>query len=190
MQERFEKRQAALRTATVEFSQTLSLAGLRNPAVSRGHIFYASPGKLHVEYDTPAGDFVLLPGDGRLITRKGKRTTVVQVLDRMDDRTRRSLTLLLSLFEGKMPTGLTAARVEARREGENRVVVTMSRSDAATPAVADGVERIETTLTTPALDPVAVSIRLVGGTEMRYDFGRIERNATLAPDAFAPPSPP
>ena len=52
------------------------------------------------------------------------------------------------------------------------------------------VERIETTLTTPALDPVAVSIRLVGGAEMRYEFGRIERNATLTSDAFAAPSPP
>ena len=128
---------------------------------------------------------MLLPGDGTLVTRKPGRASTVRALDRLDDRTRRSLTLLLSLFEGKLPAGFSSARVEARREGENRVVVTMTRE-----VSSDGVEKIDTTLAWPALDPLAVSIRLAGGAEMRYEFGRAERNATLAADAFAPPLPP
>jgi hypothetical protein len=107
----------------------------------------------------------------------------------MDTRTRRSLTLLLSLFEGKLPAGYASARIEARHDGENRIVVTMSPGETAGAPV-DGVERIETTIQLPALDPAAVSIRLAGGAEMRYDFGRVERQAKLAPDAFSvPPSP-
>ncbi len=185
MQERFEKRQAALRSATVEFSQTLSLAGLRNPAVSRGRIFYAAPGRLRIEYARPAGELLLLPGDGTLVTRKPGRASIARALDRLDDRTRRSLTLLLSLFEGKLPAGYAATQLQALREGENRVVVTMTRD-----AASDGAEKIETTLAWPALDPLAVSIRLAGGAEMRYEFGRTERNVTLAADAFAPPLTP
>lgn len=184
LQERFEKRQASLRSASVEFSQTLSLAGLRNPAVSHGRIFYATPGRLRIEYERPAGELVLLPGDGTLVTRKPGRASTVRALDRLDDRTRRSLSLLLSLFEGKLPAGFGSARVEARREGDNRVVVTMTREPAS-----EGAEKIDTTLAWPALDPVAVGIRLAGGAEMRYEFGRTERNATLGADAFNPPPP-
>ncbi len=86
LQEQFERHQSSLRTALVEFSQTLSLAGLRNPAVSRGRILYAAPGRLLVEYQRPPGDFVLLPGDGTLISRKGRRPPVAQRLERMDVR--------------------------------------------------------------------------------------------------------
>lgn len=189
LQEQFEKRQSSLQMASVDFSQTLSLAGLRRPAVSRGRILYASRGRLLIEYQQPAGDFVLLPGDGTLVSRKGNRPIVAQKLEQMDGRTRRGLTLLLSLFEGKLPVGITHPRFEARREGEHRVIVTMT-PQASAGAPADGVERIETTLVLPALDPAAVSIRLAGGAEMRYDFGQIERRAKLSPDAFsAPPSP-
>ncbi len=190
LQERFEKRQASLRSATVEFSQTLSLAGLRNPAVSRGRIFYATPGRLRIEYERPAGELLLLPGDGTLVTRKAGRASAVRALDRLDERTRRNLTLLLSLFEGKLPAGFAAARLEARREGDDRVVVTMTREPANGSATADAAERVDTTLAWPLLDPLAVSIRLAGGAGMRYDFGRTERNATLTADAFTPPLPP
>lgn len=180
-----------MRSASVEFSQSLSLAGLRNPAVSRGRIFYAAPGRLRIDYERPAGELLLLPGNGTLVTRKAGRASAARALDRLDERTRRSLLLLLSLFEGKLPAGFAATRVEARREGESRVVVTMTRDPGADSAAAsDGAERIDTTLAWPSLDPLAVNIRVSGGAEMRYEFGRTERNATLAADAFAPPPPP
>ena len=189
LREQFEKRQSSLQMASVDFSQTLSLAGLRRPAVSRGRILYASRGRLLIEYQQPPGDFILLPGDGTLVSRKGGRPIVAQKLDQMDVRARRGLTLLLSLFEGKLPVGFTHPRFEARREGEHRVIVTMTPEASAAGPV-DGVERIETTLVLPTLDPAAVSIRLAGGAEMRYDFGQIERRAKLSPDAFSvPPSP-
>ncbi len=178
-----------MRSATVEFSQTLSLAGLRNPAVSRGRILYANPGRLRIDYERPAGELVLLPGDGTLVTRKPGRASAVRALDRLDERTRRSLTLLLSLFEGKLPAGFASARVEAHREGANRVVVTMTRNPGSESAVSEGAARIDTTFAWPVLDPLAVNIRLAGGAEMRYEFGRTERNATLGADAFNPPPP-
>lgn len=165
----------------------MSLAGLRNPAVSQGRILYASPDRLRIEYQRPAGELVLLPGNGTLVTRKPGRAVSTRAFERLDERTRRSLSLLLSLFVGKLPAGFSPAKTEARRTGEHRVIVTMLRETASPSAGAEGVDKMDTTLTWPNLDPVAVSIRLVGGAEMRYEFGQIERDISLASDAFAPP---
>ena len=98
--------------------------------MSQGRILYASPERLRIEYQRPAGELVLLPGDGTLVTRKPGRPTTSRSIDRLDERTRRSLGLLLSLFEGKLPAGFPLAKIEARRAGGNRVIVTMYRESA------------------------------------------------------------
>jgi len=190
MQERFEKHQAAIRSASVGFTQILSLAGLRNPAVSQGRILYAAPERLRIEYQRPAGELVLLPGDGTLVTRKPGRPDTSRAIDRLDERTRRSVSLLLSLFEGKLPAGFPVAKIEARRTSGNRVIVTMYRESTSPTATSDGFDKVDTTLALPGLDPVAVSIRLAGTSEIRYEFGPIERNVSLPSDAFAPPTQP
>ncbi len=188
LQQRFEKRQAALRSAAVEFSQSLRLPGMRNPALSRGRIAYAAPGRLRVEYELPAGELLLLPGDGTLVTRKPGRAPVLRKLERLDERTQRSLLLLLSLFEGRLPPGFADARVAAQRVGDDRVVLKLSRAGDAAEG-GDG-ESIETTLTWPALDVSIVSVQVANGVAIKYEFSRLERNANLPVDTFAPPASP
>ena len=174
---RFEQRQAQGRTAGVPFTQRLRMPGMRNPATSRGRILFAAPNRIRLDYDQPAGDLLLLPGDGTLVLRKGSRPASVKPLARLDARTQRNLELLLSLFTGRLPEAAAGNRLSARREGARLTFAIVG---------GDG-ESVETLLTWPTLDPVAVRVTLPGGGEIHYEFAAVDRRPNLPADAFAAP---
>ncbi len=182
---RFAERQQRSRTVTLEFTQTLRLAGMRQPLVSRGRIFYARPGRLRVEYEIPAGDLLLLPGDGTAVIRKGTGRAVER---RLDDAAGSSpeLALLLGLFEGRLSPAAAGLRLEPKPPSGDRLVVALTR-DPARPAPRGGIESIETILSWPALDPLGVSVRFARGGEVVYEFNNLKRDGVLPAEAFAKP---
>src|SRR4051812_36917792 len=73
LRDRFEKRQKETRTWTANFSQALSMPGLKAPVLSEGTIRFRAPDGLRIDFSKPAGEYVLVIGDRLFIQKVGKK---------------------------------------------------------------------------------------------------------------------
>ena len=53
LQKRFFAARQKTRTLEAAFTQTISVPGLENPAISRGQLFYRAPDELRIFYQVP-----------------------------------------------------------------------------------------------------------------------------------------
>jgi outer membrane lipoprotein carrier protein len=176
----FQETQQATRTLRAEFTSDLKLERLSQSVSSKGVLYYQAPDKVRMEYDEPAGEWVVLSGR-KLALKKTNRG--IQSFD-LDGRPRaqEGLQSLLALVGQGTESWDRTHEVSMFREknGTRVVLVPKTREDPRQP------ERIEVLLRDDA-SLEEIRIRFPGGNGLTYRLERPQRNHPLEAALFEIP---
>lgn len=174
---RFVENQRALRTFRATFEQTVSLAGLRNPAVSQGTFSYRAPDAVRIDYTRPAGDFFLLTGDQFFVARKGGGPRKFSA----EDPSARMVVALRRVMQGRPDRDEKMTDSVRLEKGEYLVTLTPREPSRELP------EKIENRIDARTLMLKSMTIQLPGGSRMEFSFSDWERNAKVDAALFEKP---
>ena len=180
LRERFETRQRETRTWACAFTQTQSMAGMRQPIVSTGTLSYRAPELLRLEFAQPAGEFTLVVGDQLFIQKVGKKVAVKSLTGDISGKPYLSL---LGLLRGKPAEDEKFFTPEITREDDHYTIVLTRKADASSRLP----KRITNTIDAESLEVREVLVELPGGT-LSYRFSEPARNRPMDAARFAVPS--
>ena len=169
---RFEARQRETRTWSAEFSQTLTMPGMRAPVVSTGTIRYRAPDALRTDFTKPAGEWVLAVGDRLFLQKPGKRVAEKSL---REDSAGKPILALLGLVQGRPPEGEQHYEARVTPE-EGSFVIVLTRKPGASNRLP---ARITNVLSEARLEIREVLVELPNGGSLRYAFRNLERNRGL-----------
>jgi outer membrane lipoprotein-sorting protein len=173
----FAEAQRTLCTFRANFEQTVSLLGLRNPAVSKGAFFYRAPDDVRIDYSQPDGDFLLLRGGNFLVSKGGEAPRRYPE----SDRSARVLVALRKVMGGRPDAGAGMVR-KIRREGDEYVVSLTPQTPSR-----DMPEKIENRIDAGSFLLKRMTVTLPRGTSMEFNFSDPERNVKLDKALFQEP---
>ncbi len=179
LRERFETRQRETRTWACAFTQTVSMAGMRQPIVSTGTLSYRAP-ELLLEFTQPAGEFNLVVGDQLFIQKAGKKVAVKSLTN---DIAGKPYLSLLGLLRGKPAEDEKFFTPEITREDDHYTIVLTRKATASSRLP----KRITNTIDADSLEVREVLVELPGGT-LSYRFSEPARNRPMDAARFAVPS--
>jgi outer membrane lipoprotein-sorting protein len=177
LRKRFESFQKGTRFWSAHFSQTLTVPGLKTPIVSEGKIWFRSPDSLRIDFEIPAGEWMLTRGDV-LVVRKPGKTPSEKPLN--SSPAGKPLLGLISLLNGQPVQEADWFHPEVSREGESFHIELVRKEGASSQLP----KRISNIVKANSLDVQQVTIHLPNGGSLSYQFEGVERNRTIDPSLF------
>lgn len=177
---RFETRQRDTKTWTADFTQTLTMPGLRASVASEGTFTFRAPDSLRIEFTKPAGELVLILGDSFFLRKPGKRVVEKSM---STDNAGKPFQALLSLMQGRPPENEEQFEPRVTQE-DDRYVITLTKKPTATGKLP---KRITNIVAKDTLDVREVFVELPAGGSLRYEFSNTARNRGVDTKLFAVP---
>ncbi len=179
---RFEARQRETRTWSAGFVQTLTMRGMRTPVVSEGTITYRAPDSLRIDFQRPAGEFVLAVGDRLFIQKAGKKLVEKSL---SNDTAGKPIQSLLGLLQGR-PVEAAEDQYETQVSDENGtyLIVLTKKQDAG-----GRLPRRITNVVSNDLSIREVRVEMPKEGSLVYSFREAVRNRGVEAEAFSLPIP-
>ena len=180
LRKRFDLHQQGTRFWTADFTQTLSAPGLKTPIVSEGKIRYRAPDALRIDFEKPAGDFMLALG-ADLFLQKSNKGIVRRSIH--TDTVGKPRLGLLGMLRGRPTEEAELFDFQVARAGAVYEVELTKKPG----APAHMPRRILNSIAVDSLDVMDVTIVLPNGGSLSYAFRSSVRNRPLATSYFEPP---
>jgi len=171
---------ASVDTLAGDFTQKSRVKLFKQELTAKGRFYFKKPRQIRWEYTTPDPSVMILDGNKATLSTPG---SAPQVFDLDKDATMRAIFDQLLVWLG--PGSLAAARGDYDLETAGTAAAPLLRliPKQASP-IAKAFTRIEL-----RLDPKSWLMRSIllvekNGDEKEIDFGRLQRNVKLPPDAF------
>lgn len=177
---RFETRQRGSRSWSADFTQTLTMPGLRASIDSEGTFTFRAPDALRIEFTKPAGELVLILGDRLFLQKPGKRAVEKSLTG---DSAGKPFQALLSLMQGRPPENEAQFDPRVTQE-DDRYVIELTKKPDATGRLP---KRITNIVSAETLDVREVLVELPNGGSLRYVFRDPARNRPVDARLFALP---
>lgn len=177
---RFETRQRGSRSWSADFTQTLTMPGLRASIDSEGTFTFRAPDALRIEFTKPAGELVLILGDRLFLQKPGKRAVEKSLTG---DNAGKPFQALLSLMQGRPPENEAQFDPRVTQE-DDRYVIELTKKPDATGRLP---KRITNIVSAETLDVREVLVELPNGGSLRYVFRDPARNRPVDARLFALP---
>lgn len=180
LRQQFLQRQQETKTWSAEFTQTLTMPGLREPVVSKGTLAYRIPGQLTIDYAQPRGESVLVIGDQVYIKKPGADTDIKSL---SQDWEGKPFQMLLGFLSGQPQVEEKHYRAEVTRQPRHLVVELIRQGDES----AELPKRIANRIDSRTLEIDSVHVDLPNGGSLGYHFTFVTRNRPVDGARFQPP---
>jgi len=180
LRKRFEVHQQGTRFWSADFTQTLTAPGLKEPIVSEGKIRYRAPDALRIDFEKPAGDFMLALGVD-LFVQKSRRGIVRKSIQ--TDTVGKPLLGLLGMLRGRPTEEAGMFEFQVTRTGEVYEIELSKKPG----APAHLPKRIINSIAVETLEIREVTIVLSNGGVLGYAFRTSSRNRPLEMSFFESP---
>ncbi len=177
LRKRFEAFQKGTRFWSARFSQSLTVPGLKTPILSEGRIRFRAPDGLRIDFENPAGEWMLANGETLLVQKPGRKLVEKSLLN---DPAGKPLQGLISLLRGGEAEEAAWFSAEVSREGDLFRIELVRREG----APSHFPKSIVNLLKAESLEVREVSILLPNGARLSYMFEAVERNRPIAPSFF------
>jgi outer membrane lipoprotein-sorting protein len=177
LRKRFESFQKATRFWSARFSQSLSVPGLKQPILSEGRIRFRAPDGLRIDFENPAGEWMLATGE-RLFWQKPGKKRVEKSL--VNDPAGKPIQGLISLLRGVPGSEAEWFTPEISRDGDLFRIELVRKEG----APSHFPKSIVNTLKADSLEVKQVNIQLPNGAQIIYVFEAVERNRPIDPTFF------
>lgn len=180
LRKRFETQQQETRFWTADFTQTLTVPGLKTPIVSEGKIRYRAPDSLRIDFEKPSGDFLLALGPD-LYVQKSDRGLVRKTIQA--DTVGKPLLGLLGMLRGRPTEDAERFDIQAVLEGDAFEIELVKKQG----APAQLPKKIINSIAVNSLVVRNVTVVLPNGGTLAYAFRSSTRNRPVAASFFEPP---
>ncbi|MEI7774661.1 MAG: outer membrane lipoprotein carrier protein LolA [Verrucomicrobiota bacterium] len=180
LRKRFEAHQQGTRFWSADFTQTLSAPGLKAPIVSEGRIFYHAPDALRIDFEKPAGDFMLALGSA-LFVQKSNKGVVRKSIE--TDTVGKPLLGLLGMLRGRPTEEAEQFNFQVSRQADVYEIELTKKQG----APAHMPKKILNSIVVDTLEVKNVTVILPNGAALNYAFRSSVRNRPLAASFFEPP---
>jgi outer membrane lipoprotein-sorting protein len=180
LRKRFETQQQETRFWTADFTQTLTVPGLKTPIVSEGKIRYRAPDSLRIDFEKPSGDFLLALGSD-LYVQKSERGLVRKTIQA--DTVGKPLLGLLGMLRGRPTEDAERFDIQAVLEGDAFEIELVKKQG----APAQLPKKIINSIAVHSLVVRNVTVVLPNGGTLAYAFRSSTRNRPVSASFFEPP---
>lgn len=180
LRKRFESHQQETRFWTADFTQTLTVSGLKAPIVSEGKIRYRAPDSLRIDFEKPLGDFLLALGPDLFVQKSGKGVIRKSI---QTDTVGKPLLGLLGMLRGSPTEDADLFEFQAMREGDSFEIELLKKQG----APAQLPKKIVNSISANSLDVRNVTVVLPNGGSLTYSFRSSTRNRPVPASFFEAP---